>query len=130
MSCQVLNPPRAASLAGPVMSTQAWRAVAHAHGLIARPHRSGEQYVPADPVTITCVGRTCIDPNGAGDDDLHTRLVAMAAYVGAPLLGAHFNRTEGRLIFCEASAFPALRNMGDPLIDAIVEIAGHGQRAS
>jgi hypothetical protein len=129
LSCTVLNPPRAASLAGPVMSTQAWRAVAHAHGLVARPHRSDDRQVPADPIPLTCVGTVCIDPHGAGDHDVHKRLAAMAAYVGAPLLGALFDREGDRLIFCEASAFPPLRSMGDPLIDAIADIAADGRVA-
>lgn len=127
LTCPVLNPPRAASLAGPLMSTVAWRAIAHANGLACQPWRSGEQVSPRDPVTLTCVGQRCIDPGEAASEDVRRALLATAAYVGAPLLAATFDRVAATPVFFEADVFPELMMVGVPLLDALVELASKGE---
>lgn len=123
LACPVLNPPRAASLVGPLFSSAEWRAIANSHGLACQPWHSVGQVSPNDPVTVTCVGQRCIDPGAVASEDTHRALLAIAAYVGAPLLAATFDRAEAGPVFFEADVFPDLMTVGDPLLDAVMEIA-------
>lgn len=123
LACPVLNPPRAASLAGPMLPEASWRAIAHAFGLPCQPWRSDRPTPPTDPVTLTCVGERCIDAQGIASENTRRSLVAMAAYVGAPLLSATFDRAATTPELVEVSVFPELRAAGDPLLDALVDLA-------
>lgn len=123
LTCTVLNPPRAASLAGPVLPEAAWRAVAHSFGLSCRPWHSDGPSPRTDPATITCVSERCIDPHEIASENTRRSLVAMAAYVGAPLLSATFDRATTTPELLDVNVFPELRTVGDPLLDALVQLA-------
>jgi hypothetical protein len=123
LTCPVLNPPRAASLVGPVMPTAAWRGLAHAHGLACAPWNSNEALTSIDPVTVMCVGTRCIDPQEVLSQDDRERLLAVAAYVGSPLLGATFEASRGGVVFCDATCLPELRRAGPAVLDALLELA-------
>lgn len=123
LTCPVLNPPRAASLAGPVLPEAAWRAIAHAFGLSCQPWHSDGPTLRTDPVTLTCVGERCIDPHEIASENTRRSLVAMAAHVGAPLLGATFDRATTTTELLGVNVFPELRTVGDALLDALVQLA-------
>lgn len=124
LSCPVLNPPRAASLAGPVMTTASWRAIAHAHGLICQPWYSDPLPTGAHTITVTCVGGRCIDASETTSMAHRKSLLALASFVGAPLLGATFDLALGEPRFVDANPFPSLRDAGDSLTDALLECGG------
>jgi len=120
MRCPVLNPPRAAFLAGPVMPEPAWRAVASAHGVRVRPWRSDRATEAADPVQLICLGARCIDPTGSAPAGLAASLAAMARYTGTPLLGATFDRADGSWELVAATPRPPLEAAGAALVDAVI----------
>ncbi len=122
MPCPVLNPPRAASLSGPAMSPAAWRSIAKAHGLASRPWTSDETTKPTDSVDLFCVGACCIDPSGSAPPSFGARLHQMSQFVGAPLLGARFDRGDD-WVFVDATASPRFAAAGQELIDTIIQCA-------
>lgn len=122
LPCPVLNPPRAASLGGLVMSPAAWRSIASAHGLASRPWTSNETTKPTDPVNLFSVGACGIDPSGSAPSSFEARLRQMSQFVGAPLLGATFDRGDD-WVFIDATTSPQLAAAGQKLVDAIIQCA-------
>lgn len=128
--CPVVNPPWAASLQGPVLPSLAWRAAGAAHGLPAAPWRSGEDVqADAELVELICLGGRCFGAHGAALTALSQPLVALAASVGVPLLGASFVRDGERWAFLDATVRPRLAAAGMPLIDALIDGARQRQAA-
>jgi hypothetical protein len=123
LRCPVLNPPRAASLIGPMMSPPAWRAVARAYGIPVHPWHSDSLSPAVNPVTVVCLGTRCIDPTGSVPPGLAASLAAMSRYVGTPLLGATFDRTNDHWEFVDATPRPQLAPAGEAFVDAIIECA-------
>ncbi len=131
MTCPVLNPPRAASLGGPQLPVAAWRDVAHAFGLATRRWQSDDpdegSGEPSESAVLTCVGPQCLDPSGFSTAPMRDALAALATHVGAPLLAATFERTSPTPELTGVHVRPALRTVGDPLLDALVGLAArHG----
>ena len=118
----VVNPPRATSLGGPVLTTPAWLNVASAVGLPTIAWTSEGDVTLTAPVDVFVVGDTCLDPTHAAPPELHARLRQLSRLVGAPLMRARFDRTDGWR-FADATAFPPLAEAGSPLVDAIVALA-------
>lgn len=127
LQCPVLNPPRAGSLTGPVLLPAAWRSIANAHDLMSRPWNSTETLIPADPVNLLCLGGRCIDPTNSAPASIGRSLAKMAKYVGAPLLGATFEREGDSWFFIEATSLPQLTEAGEQLVDAIYDSARAGR---
>lgn len=123
MRCPVLNPPRAAFLAGPRLSTPAWRAVARAYGVPVSSWQSDTAQATANPVNLICLGTRCIDPTGSAPPELAAPLTAISRYVGAPLLGVTFDRTDDRWVLVDATPRPPLSAAGEALVDAVIDCA-------
>jgi hypothetical protein len=122
LPCPVLNPPRAASLCGPVLPTPVWRSVARAHGFTCPSWTSGVAANATRPADVWWVGGTAVDPCGAAPSALKIQLGQMARFVGAPLLSARFDRASDWQ-FVSATAFPSLAECGEPLVDALVALS-------
>lgn len=116
----VLNPPRASSLGGPVMSVAMWRSLAQAHGIACRPWRHGTSVTDAEPIDLLVVGDICLDVRRTAPAGLHRRLVQLSRSVGAPLLGASF---DGDWELLGATASPPLEEGGGPLVDALIRLS-------
>lgn len=123
LRCPVLNPPRAVTLAGPVLSPPAWRAVAHACDIPVHPWDSDEPPVALDPVEVVCVAGSCADPTGTAPPWVAGSLASMSRRVGAPLLGATFDRADGVWALIDATPHPQLSPGGNELVDAVVACA-------
>jgi len=129
LRCPVLNPPSAASLTGAELPTAAWRALAAAHGVPSRPWRSDASGTAAAPglvpdaVSVLCIAGRCLDPEDVLTDPVRRGLVSLARYVGMPLLGAAFVLEDGEPVLVGTDPFPALVPGGEPLLDAVVELA-------
>ena len=123
MTCAVMNPPRAATLTGPILSTPAWRAAASAHGLTCRPWDSEHDGPATDPIELTCVAGRCIDPTGHAPEALAAPLAELARFAGTPLLGATFDGAEGEWAFLDATPWPRLSTAGTPLVEGIAACA-------
>lgn len=126
LTCPVLNPPRAASLAGPTLPEASWRDIAHAFGIPCAPWRSDRSDLPTEPVTLTCVGDRCIDPEAIAGEHTRRALIAVGAYVGAPLLAATLDRATTTPVLFGVDVFPELRTVGDALLDALVHQTAPG----
>lgn len=122
LPCPVLNPPRAASLSGPVLTRPAWLDVASALGLPTQAWTSEGDMAIAEPADVFVVGDTCLDLTHPASPTAHDRLRQLSRLVGAPLMRARFDRADGWR-FAEATAFPPLADGGQPLVDAIIELA-------
>ena len=120
LPCPVLNPPRAAALAGPVLPTAAWRAAAHAHGLACRPWRSGDDHPPGEVVELVTLGNACYARDATVPDDVIAALAALARSSGVPLLASSFTHEDGKWLFVDATTHPMLSIGGDRLIDAVL----------
>lgn len=129
LTCPVLNPPRAASLVGPVLPDAAWRGIAHAFGIACRPWHSDDAARVLHPVTVTCVADRCIDPHGIAGESLRRALVAMASYAGAPLLAATFDGGAARRELVDVNVLPDLRPAGDELLDALEQLTDRREGA-
>jgi len=104
------------------MSPAAWRSIASAHDLESRPWTSNETTTPTDPVNLFCVGSCGIDPSGSAPPLFEARLRQMSRFVGAPLLGATFDRGD-HWLFVDATTSPPLAAAGQKLVDAIIQCA-------
>lgn len=123
MPCPVLNPPRAAFLAGPLLPVPAWRAIGSACGFTTVAWQSDLPTDAADPVHVVCVAGRCVQPTGTVPPEVVSCLSTMAHHVGCPLLGATFHRADGRWALCAATPRPRLAAFGDALVDAVVALA-------
>lgn len=123
--CPVLNSPRAGveSLAGSTMLPLAWRTLAHAFGLAAQPWRSTETEDVTNTINIVCLGARCFSRSYVVPPDIVTSLTKMARFVGSPLFGATFIRNESKWIFLEATSYPRLAEVGEQIVDAIIDYA-------
>lgn len=127
----VLNPPRAASLVGPVLADPVWRTVAAAYGLPVQawraecePAEQDDADTAAELVEVACVDGHCIDPTGRFPEEWRRPLAAVSRHVGAPLLGARFDAGgDGGWRFCGATPLPRLAAGGDALVDAVLACA-------
>ena len=128
LRCPVLNPPRAASLGGPVISIPAWRAIARAHGMACHPWANDGMTGAVDPIDILVVGDACLDASHTASPALRAQLCQMSRFVGAPLLGASFDR-DGEWAFIGATVSPPLEE-GQALVDAIVQLSKERQKGS
>ena len=126
LPCPVLNPPRAAALAGPVLPTPAWRAAAHAHGLACRPWRSGHDQPPGEVVELVTLGDACYARDATAPEAVIAGLAALARASGVPLLGSSFTQENGGWLFVDATAHPTLSIGGDRLLDAVL-VQAHNQ---
>lgn len=123
LRCPMLNPPRAASLSGPTFSPAAWRAIASAHGLACRTWSSNQEATAAHCTELVCVGTDTVDPSGVAPPAVRTALAEMARFVGAPLLGATFDRSDNGWMFLEATPRPRLSCSGEELVGALTDFA-------
>ena len=83
----------------------------------------------ADPIDMLVVGDECLDPSRTAPPELHAQLCQMSRFVGAPLLGARFDR-DGEWSFIGATASPPFEEGGQALVDAIVQLSKERHRAS
>lgn len=121
LRCPVLNPPSAGALSGPTLSTPLWRAIGRAHCLRVREwHSGGDERANGELAEVVSVGGRCIDPTGLAPPNLASSLAAVAAYVGAPLLGATFDWSEDRWELIDVTLRPRLAFAGAPLVEAII----------
>jgi hypothetical protein len=127
MLCPVINPPRAATLGGPVMAPPVWRALAAAHGVPSRPWRSRAVEVRTEAVEVLCLGSRCLDPTGTVPETVAASLARMARFAGVPLLGATFERDGDEWTLAGATAMPRLKPFGAELVDAVIDCA-HGKQ--
>jgi hypothetical protein len=131
LRCPVLNPPRAAGLAGPVLPAAAWRAMALRHGVAGRPWAGpAPTPPPAERAELVCVGSRCLGPDGPAPPDLAGRLLALAAFVNAPLLGVSLSREDGAWLVDDATPLPRLTAVGPPVVDALLDCAQAGREAA
>lgn len=122
LRCPVLNPPRAVSIAGPLISESMWHAIAISHGLASLPQSSyGEFDAATCTIDAVCLGERYLDGTGpVPPRSVRESLAAMSRHVGAPLLGATFHCDGGRWLFVEATVTPNLIAAGEPLVDAVI----------
>lgn len=120
--CPVLNPPRAASLSGPLLSVPEWRSLAHRFGFRCQPWRSDDAR-DQRPSNVLCVGSRVIDQAGVLPSEMHAAVVAMAHYVGTPLLGLAYDSTTEGPIFIDADPFPSLLPAGSVVVEAVEQVA-------
>ena len=78
LHCPVLNPPRAASLSGPVLTPVMWRSIAAAHDIPCAPWRSDHDDDPGQPVDVLCVGQRCLDEQHVTTGAIRRSLAALA----------------------------------------------------
>lgn len=124
LQCPVLNPPRAATLAGPFLPAAAWRALALRHGVPGRPWVGPDPAPPPpEPVELVCVGSRCLGPGGPAPAELAGRLLALATFAGAPLLGVSLSREDGVWLVDDATPLPRLTAVGLPVVDALLACA-------
>jgi hypothetical protein len=125
LHCPVLNPPRAASLAGPVMTSPAiWRAIARHFGLPARAWTSGDIPPLVDPAEVICLGDVVFDPSGVLPDSAKVALGNMARHVGAPLIGVIVDRDADGWEVVDATTAPRFSVVGEPFVDAVIALVG------
>lgn len=122
LRCPVLNPPRAASLSGPLLSVPEWRSLAYRFGFRCMPWRSDDA-PDQRPSNVLCVGSRVIDQAGVLPSEMHAAVAAMAHYVGTPLLGLTCDSTTEGPIFIDADPFPSLRPAGSAVVDAVEHLA-------
>lgn len=121
LPCPVLNPPSAGALGGPTLSTPLWRAVGRAHGLQIREwHDEQAESAKGKLFEVLSVAGQCIDPSGLAPAHVPRSLAAVAAYVGAPLIGATFDHSGDRWELTDLTVRPRLTFGGSPLVEAIV----------
>lgn len=154
LRCRVINPPRAGSLAGPVLLPAVWRRIAHAHGLSTHVWASaGEVDIESsglaeanlpDPepvvnpafntVDVVCLDQECFCAAGPIPQTVAQSLPQLAQFVGAPLLGARFTRELDDIgeqwRFVDASPYPRLACFGEPLVDAVLSLVTDTSRTS
>jgi hypothetical protein len=130
LTCPVLNPPRAANLPGPYLTTAEWRAVAYSFGVRCRPWRSDEVEVPEVAMSVTVIGSDVLDPSGRLGDGERSGLVELGRYVGAPLMGAMFEVAAEEVVFLHGDPLPPLMAGGSELVDAIERMAERSSRSS
>lgn len=122
LCCPVLNPPRAASLSGPLLSVPEWRSLAHRFGFHCLPWSSDDASGPRQS-NVLCVGNRVIDQASVLPREMHAAVTAMARYVGAPLLGLTYDPTTEGPIFIDADPFPSLLPAGSAVVEAIEHVA-------
>jgi hypothetical protein len=131
LQCAVLNPPRAASLVGPVLPPPAWRAMALRLGLPGRPWTHPRPPAPPSEVLdLVCVGSRCLGPDGPAPVELAGPMAALSRFVNAPLLGVSVCREGGRWLLDDATPLPRLAVHGSPLVEAILSCADAGGAAA
>lgn len=113
LTCPVLNPPTASSLAGPGWRHEQWVHVAARLGLNVRPIRRQVRYTSETPAAdaesssastaVTLVGKRII---GKVDEQLAHFTCRIAEAANIALLTAHFSRSEADACFLQASTWP------------------------
>jgi len=127
LPCPVLNPPRAGSLAGPMMvSSAVWCAIAHHCGLPTSAWRSNEVPALADPMEVVCLGSVVFDAAGSIPSAMKTSLAEMGRFVATPLLGATIDRRDDQWVFVDATTWPTFSAAGEPFVDAVLACAREG----
>jgi hypothetical protein len=127
LRCPVVNPPSASALGGPAMSTPHWRAIGRAHGLRVREWHSGQpENAPVGPVEVVSVAGQCLDPTGLIPSQTAQSLMAVAAHVGAPLLGATFDRSEEDWELTTVTVRPRLALAGNAIVEALIRLQRTG----
>lgn len=126
LPCPVLNPPRAASLAGPALSMPAWRSIAAAHGLECRPWTSGVREGTEGEVSLVALGSLYFGHSKAMSPSCAQSLWRVARYTGTPLLGVTLEVHDDEWSFVDATPRPALSPLGEPFIDALIDCACKG----
>jgi hypothetical protein len=122
LRCPVLNPPRAASLSGPLPSVPEWRSIAHRFGFRCQPWRSDDAPIQR-PSNVLCIGNRVIDQDGVLPQGMDAAVTAMARYVGTPLLGLTYDPTTEGPIFLNADPFPSLLTAGSAVVEAVEHVA-------
>jgi hypothetical protein len=120
--CPVLNPPRATSLSGPLLSVPEWRLLAHRFGFRCLPWHSEDAPGPRHN-NVLCIGNRVFDQSGILPPEMHAAVTAMARYVGAPLLGLTYDQATDGPIFVDADPFPSLLPAGSNVVEAIEQVA-------
>lgn len=118
----VLNPPRAATLSGPELSTLHWRSLAHAHGLRTLPVVATQRPPALETMRVVCLMSRCyaespVSPRTAA------RLSALAQHCGTPLLAASFERHEDEYRLADIDPRPELSSAPDEVLRALIDYA-------
>lgn len=123
LRCPVLNPPRAATVSGPVLPVPAWRAIAHANGCPVPAWDSDEPLAGADPVEVVSVAGRTVDPTASAPAWVPAAMARMSRHVGAPLLGVTLDRCDGQWALLDATTRPPLTPGGGALVTAVLAAA-------
>lgn len=123
LRCPVLNPPRAASLAGPMLSAHVWRSLARAHGLpLAKEQEWSE---PHRGTSLVWIIDRCLGPDDAASEWLRERIARLARHAGTPLLELTFDRRGEAWRFVSANPQPNMAAGAGRLLDALIARARH-----
>jgi hypothetical protein len=118
--CPVLNPPRAATLGGPVASQRVWQSVARAHGLDSMQESGAATVAIGQRVTLLWVIDRCIDPTGHAPSWLVSRIARMAHFMGTRLLELTFNRRGREWQLVNVDPVPRIEPTRTDIIDAMI----------
>jgi hypothetical protein len=116
----VLNPPRAATLSGPALSSVQWRAIAHAHGLRTVPVGAAREHEASETLRVTCLMARCFAATPV-PEPIASSLAAIGRYCGTPLMQACFERNADQLSLADIDPQPTLSTAPDAVLRALIE---------